>query len=173
MTKWKRGILIGAGALLLIGIGSLITYTITRPKNALPASVSQQLTFSPFVATSNSKQTVSRYQVSKVENGTQTLTYHIATSGSDVTVTQYVQPSQFTDIPNYKEQFLSNIINQYATVQTSSGVIYLGRADKQNNHQIGVMLEKGLLLFLNPTEELSEEQWRSIGNSLMTVNTNT
>lgn len=173
MKLWRRRLSITLGILLLIGVASLTTYVLTRPKNSLPSGVSQNLTFSPLVAVSNSKQSVRNYHLSKTEDGTQTLTYLIAIAGSTVTVTEYTQPSQFTDIPNYKEQFLSNVINQYATVPTANGVIYLGRADKQNNHQIGVMLEKGLLLFLNPSNELSEQTWRAIGNSMRVENTDT
>jgi hypothetical protein len=166
MTKWKRIIIWAIAALVLVGLGAGIMYFVTRPTNALPSSISRQLSFSPFVLSSSGKQSASKYQLTKTENGVQSLVFHIKVSGADVTVTQSVQPSQFVDIPNYKDQFLSNVVNQYSTVQTANGVIYLGRADKQNNHQIGVMVEKGLLVFLNPTSELSEQTWRSIGNSL-------
>lgn len=171
MTKWKKRVVIAICGLLLVGSGAAITYVITRPKNALPASISKEINFSPFVVAANSKQTASGYQLTKTETGSQSLVYHITVSGTDVTVTQSLQPSQFVDIPNYKDQFLSNVFNQYATVQTASGVIYLGRAEKMQNHQFGVMIDKGLLVFLNPATELTDQQWRTIGNSLTIENT--
>lgn len=160
--------------LFLIVAGAFITYIGTRPQHVVPTDIQQRLSFSPFVISPSSHiGRAADYKLNKTETGVQTLVYRLTVSDADVTVTQSVQPSQFVDIPNYKDQFLSNVFNQYATVQTANGVIYLGRADKLRNHQFGVMLEKGLLIFLNPTKELSDQTWRSIGNSLLVENMDT
>ncbi len=84
--------------------------------------------------------------------------------GNTVTVSEYSQPPEFTEIPEYKNRFLSNVINQYDTVQTSNGTIYLGRATKQDKKQLALMIERGLLVFMSPDKDLANAQWRSIGD---------
>jgi hypothetical protein len=162
------------GALLLIvlgliGTGGYYGYKyVTRDTNPIPIPLRSELTFSPFVIPEKVQSyTVSDYKFNTAENKVQILTYVVhAQDGINVSVSEYQQPSEFTDIPEYKDRFLSNIIKQYATVQTASGNIYLGRLPKQDNRQLGVMLERGLLVFLNPDKELSETQWHQIGDVL-------
>lgn len=152
-------------ALIIAALASFLFFKHTSLP--LPADVESKLTFSPFVpANGNKRISISGSTVTKLENGTQLLTYTLRMDDTAITVTQSVQPTQFTDIPQYKEQFLSNIINQYASFQTSNGTIYLGRVVKQNNKQVGIIVERGLLVFLNPNQDLSESQWRTIGDAL-------
>jgi hypothetical protein len=83
-----------------------------------------------------------------------------------VTLSEYPQPPQFNDIPEYRDRFLNNIASQYKTVQSASGVIYLGKMVKQDGRQLGIMLERGLIVFMNPERELSDAEWRQLGDLL-------
>jgi hypothetical protein len=141
-------------------------YQLFNPQlNPIPMSLRKQLTFSPFVIPSSTKgYSTSSYRFNIAENSVQVLSYKIGLPSHTVTISEYTQPAQFTEIPDFKTTFLSNAIKQYATVQTSNGVIYLGRLSKQNNAQVGVMLERGLVVFLLPDSDIEQSGWRELGD---------
>jgi len=168
MKTWQRIILGIVLAAVLIAAGAAGFWYFTRPAaSSVPEDVRSQLTFSPLVIADGTKDyTVSDYKFSIAEGKVQILSFLIHIGSGSVSVSEYVQPNEFTDIPEYKSKFLSNVINQYATVQSSNGTIYLGRAAKQNNKQLAIMIERGLLVFLSPEKELSDAQWRQLGDHL-------
>lgn len=167
-----RYVLVGVGAVLLIIVGAfgyqLLSLT---PVSTLPSDIRQKLEFSPLVIPKTADgYEASSYKYSTAEDGTAILSYYITTANhGTVAITQSLQPPAFDEIPDYKSLFLTNTIKQYATVQTSNGTIYLGRAAKQNDRQIAIMLERGLIIFLNPLDakkELDSQTWRGIGEAL-------
>lgn len=135
-----------------------------KPNPTLPSNIQSKLNFSPLIIPNSDKYKSQNFSLEPTETEKQVLVYDLSTPDFSITISQYPQPPQFTDIPEYKDRFLSNIIKQTSTVQSSSGVIYLGRQEKNNNHQLGVMMEKGLLIFMNPTNDLTESQWRLLAD---------
>lgn len=166
--KWQK-VLVWVLVVFIIVAGSIATYRFaTRETSPLPRDIRFALTFSPFVLPDGTKKyTTSDYKFSTAEDNVQILSYVIHTDEAiAISVSEYTQPQQFTDIPEYKDRFLTNVAKQYDTVQTSNGVIYLGRMTLQNNKQLGVMLEKGLIVFLSPDKELDKAHWRNLGDQL-------
>ncbi|TAL14613.1 hypothetical protein EPN95_02315 [Patescibacteria group bacterium] len=159
----------GLIALLLIASGIMLYRATVVDNDPIPTSIRSRLTFSPFVIPMNTtKYTTSNYVFAIPEGAVDTLSYTITSKdGQTITLSEYTQPQQFNDIPDYKNQFLSNVIQQYDTVQTVSGAINLGHLTKQHNKQVGVMIERGLLVFLNPSTDLSSSQWRSLGDQFV------
>lgn len=166
--RFQRYIAFGVAALCLIALVAAISYQrFERNAARLPATIREVITFSPFLIPVDSMQyEATDYKLSNVENNIQLLSYILTSKDGQVTVSEYPQPPQFTDIPEYKERFLANIIKQYATVQTASGTIYLGRQTKQDNKQLAIMIERGLIVLMNPQKDLTEQQWRVIGEQL-------
>ncbi len=164
-SRRLSGWVIAVIAVVVLGVGGAAGYYFaTRDTNPLPQDVRAKLDFTPLILQTDSKDfTASQYKINTVEDGTKILTY-VVSGGNDikVTVSEYVQPTQFTDIPEYKDRFLSGVAQQYDTVPTSTGIVYLGRMAKQNNAQLAVMIENGLLVLMNPSKELNSDQWRSI-----------
>lgn len=152
--------------LLFVTSGLGIYLFATRSVNPVPKQLQDDLTFSPLVIPSNSKRyTTTDYKFAAAEDSVQILTYIIHTKeGVAVSVSEYPQPQQFTEIPEYKDRFLTNITKQYATVQTANGVIYLGRMPNQDNKQLGVLLERGLIVFMTPDKDMEQSQWRELGD---------
>lgn len=174
MSWWKQHrkrlvtyTLMALGAVLLAS-GAIIAYrAATRPTSPMPPSVQDQLTFSPLVIPlGNKTYTTSEYKFTPVEDNVHVLTYRAVSTDAQLTVTEYPQPTQFTEVPEYKERFLSNVIGQYSTVQTANGTIYLGRPAKQGDKQVGVLLERGLLVFMQPDQDMDPALWRQFGDSL-------
>jgi hypothetical protein len=156
---WTIGVIIVA--LLISGV----YWFGFRDRNPIPSDVQTQLTFSPLVIPKETSGfTTSDYKFTTVENNLKILSFIIATPTTSVSVSEYPQPIEFIEIPEYKDRFLTNAINQYSVVPSSNGSIYLGRAVKQDNRQLAIMIERGLLVFMNPDKELSEAEWRSIGD---------
>lgn len=161
ITSW----IVGSLALLAVLAGGY--WYFTRHINPLPQSIRAELTFSPLVIPKSSNTfTTSNYKFDTVENKERILTYSIHFDNKTVIVSEYAQPSEFSEIPEYKDRFLSNVIKQYATVQTSNGTIYLGRLARQGDKQLAIMIEKGLLVFLSPNEDIDQAQWRNLGEQL-------
>ena len=168
----KRWVIIIASIVavaLLVAAGFWLA-RITKPTtSSLPADIASKLNFSPLVveATSSAPQTRD-YKLSTSEEGVLLLSFIIQLeNGRTVTVSEYPQPSQFSDVPDFKDKFLENVIQKSTSVSTAGGVIILGRMAKQENKQMAVMLERGLVVFLVPSAELSEDEWRTIGDSFV------
>lgn len=153
--------------LICIALIGAYTYS-TRATSPIPAHLRTQLNFSPFVIpTSTSSYTTSDYKFSTAEGKVQILSYIIhAKDGATIAVSEYTQPQEFSEIPEYKDRFLMNIAKQDTTVQTSNGTIYLGRMSAQGNKQLAVMLERGLIVFLSPDRDLDQVAWRKLGDEL-------
>jgi hypothetical protein len=164
----KKTLLIVACVIVLSGlVGALVLY-MNRDTNPVPSELRSALTFSPLVVpTTNETITTSDYRLTRGEDDTQILSYTIMFEDTEVLFSSYIQPPQFEEIPEYRERFLTNIVMQNATVPTANGTIYLGQLSNQDNQQIGVMLEYGLLVFMQPGESLDEATWRQIGESFV------
>lgn len=172
-TRWPgwRVIILAVTAVIILAVGGAVGYYFATPHNSsyIPESVKANLSFSPLVLPAQTAgYTTSDYKFNKAEDSTQILTYVIHTQdGANITVSQYEQPPQFNEIPEYKDRFLSNVAKQYDTVETPNGTVYLGRMAKQEDKQLAVMIEKGLLILMNPSKELSHDQWHDLASKLI------
>jgi hypothetical protein len=97
------------------------------------------------------------------------LSYILSIDDATVTISEYTQPSQFDDVPDFKDKFLENVIQKTTSVSTASGTIILGQQAKQQNKQLAIMLERGLVVFMNPSKTLEQKQWRTIGDALEVI----
>lgn len=165
-------------AIIVLFLGSMsiligLLLFINRDTNPIPADIQSGLTFTPLVIPSDhdTLQTMN-YRLSRGEDNTQLLEYTILWEEKRIVVSISVQPPQFSDIPEYKERFLSNIVQQTATVPTANGTMYLGQLSKQDNAQLGVLVERGLLVFMKPDAPLAENEWRVVGDALILAQSN-
>ncbi len=154
--------------LSIIGLVALANYEyLQRQAARIPTPIRTELTFSPFVLPLGSKEyKATNYKLAEPEQGVQLMSYVISSREAKITISQYVQPPQFTDIPEYKDRFLSSIVKQYGAVPTANGTVYLGLQEKQNNKQLAIMIERGLIVLMNPEKDLTDQQWRGIGEIL-------
>lgn len=163
----RYGIAAVIGCLVISGVAVAQYQYLQRQAERIPSAIRSELTFSPFVLSLESNEfKATDYRLSQAETDVQLLSFVLTSKDIQITVSEYPQPPQFTDIPEYKERFLSNVIKQYAAVQTASGTIYLGRQEKQGNKQLAIMMERGLIVLMNPNKDLTDQQWRVIGEQL-------
>lgn len=170
MRKQKKRLLRLAGLaavafVIIAGVAFANYRYLERQAARIPASIRQDLTFSPFIVTLDNKAyKATDYKLAEVEEGVQLLSFVVHFEGKSVIVSEYMQPPQFTEIPEFKQRFLDNVIKQYATVQSVNGTIYLGKQVKQNDKQLAIMLERGLIVMFNPEKELTQAEWRRLGD---------
>lgn len=164
----KKTLLIVIGVVAVTGlVGAFVLYT-NQDTNPVPPEIQSALTFSPLVVPTTHKSiTTSDYRLTRGEDDTQILSYTIVFENTEILFSSYIQPPQFEEIPEYRERFLTNVVMQNATVPTANGTIYVGQLSNQDNKQIGVLLEYGLLVFMQPNESLDEATWRQIGESFV------
>lgn len=157
------------GVCVVIGGAFGLYTTLNRDTNPIPVALRTSLEFSPLVIPTTVNTIItSDYKYSPTENpDVSVLSFILQTQDQSITVSEYVQSPEFTDIPEYKNQFLTNVIQQYDTVQTANGTIYLGRLEKQSNEQLAVMLENGLVIFMKPDSDIDATLWRRIGDQLV------
>lgn len=157
-------ILAGIG-LAAIGVGGYLY--LSRDNNPIPPQIRTQLSFSPLILPDGTgNYSTTDYRFTTAEGNVKILSYLIHLKTGTISVREQSQPLEFTEITEYKDRFLNNVAQQYDTVQTSNGIIYLGRLARQNNEQMGIMLERGLLVFMIPDKELDASQWRNLGDQL-------
>lgn len=155
---------------MLATVGVFVAWSKINPKedrNPLPETIRSSLSFSPFVIPLDSTQVVgSNYKLTSPEETAQILTFNADYAQKKIVISTQIQPDQFNDIPEYKDRFLSNVISQESTVQTLNGTIFIGKQTQNKNKPVGVMLERGLIVFIVPEDNLTELEWRAIGESL-------
>ncbi|NCU37597.1 hypothetical protein EOL96_00845 [Candidatus Saccharibacteria bacterium] len=163
----KKSFIILFSLVFVVAVGAIAVLT-SQSRQLVLDDVLESLDFSPLVVTGSSSFKPYDYKTSVMGDGVILLTYIIPLdSDRSVTVSEYPQPSQFTDVPDFKEKFLEDVIQQTSSVSSAGGTIILGKMAKQNNQQMAVMLDHGLVVFLVPSTELSERDWRKIGDSLV------
>ncbi len=155
-----RTLVIWGVAILTVGLVGVWIFWMSQP--IVPNAIRKQLPFSPLVYTGGGYQATGY----KYAAGEKVLSYVLKT-GNDTIVTMSEQslPTQFIDIPEYKDRFLDNVTKRYATVQASDLTVYLTRPPKQQK-QVGVIVDKGLLIFMTAERDLSEAQWRKLADAL-------
>jgi hypothetical protein len=157
-------------AAILVAGGFALANVLKPKDNPVPSSISAQVDFTPLVIPANNEMLkTTDYKVSTVEDGTQLLSYVLSIDDATVTISEYTQPSQFDDVPDFKDKFLENVIQKTTSVSTASGTIILGQQAKQQNKQLAIMLERGLVVFMNPSKTLEQKQWRTIGDALEVI----
>lgn len=157
---------------VLVGTAGYFGYKFfTRSANPIPSSISSKLTFSPLVIPKNDQQyTTDRYNFFTPEGQTPTLTYNIhLRNGTTIVVSQYTQPSEFNEIPDYKSHFIAGIFKQANDLSTSNGTLYTGQSSKLNA-QLGIMIEKGLIVFMFPNQSIDDATWRQLSDHLVVQN---
>jgi hypothetical protein len=151
--------------LVVSGVAFINYQRLERQAARIPATIRNDLTFSPFIITlDNDNYKALDYKLAEVEKGVQLLSFVVTFEDKRITISEYVQPPQFTEIPEFKQRFLDNAIKQKGTVQTANGTLYLGEQVKQDGKQLAIMLERGLIVMFNPETELSPAEWRRLGD---------
>ena len=148
---------------ILIGLGTAGWFVWYLRQPIIPISIHKQLSFSPLAYTGGSSYEAGSY---KYDSKEKILSYIIKSDdGNIITVSEQSQPPQFTEIPEYKDKFLDNVMKRYDSVQSLNGVVYLTHPSKQKK-QVAVIIDKGLIVFMSANKDLSETEWRKLADNM-------
>lgn len=162
----KRWLLAGVAtaALLLVIVGILGLYIwLTQPP--IPRSIVNELDFSPMVLVNNQsgRMWVTNYTYDK-ETKLFSFILHRQPNES-FTFSEQSTPSEFSDVPDFYQKLLDKL-NSYSTVQTFNGAVNLTKPPGGTTTGI-VVTQKGVLMFIKSTgAEPSQDDWRSVVESL-------
>lgn len=161
----KKQMIVGAVVVLVLCFSAI--YVLSKHK----ASVAQapntaQLTF-PVIQ----PKTTSQYKLDKTSTKYSTedkvYSYVVSKKGvADLTISLQPTPESFTDVPQVYEKLVEKM-RQYTAFDSIQGKVYLTRPVELNGGQTAVMNAKGVLMFVKPNAELSDDEWKSFFNSLI------
>ena len=169
--QWRWGRIVVVLAIVgLIAFGGVTLYRhINRPASPLSADLQCSLPFSPYIIPKdNTSYYTYNYHATNAEGQAKILSFDIITPDNiTVTLSEYPQPPQFSSTNGYKAQFLSSVIQQYATIKSKSGTLYLGRATGAGDKQVAAMTEHGLLVLMSSSKDMNNSQWSQLGDQLV------
>ncbi|MFI5240738.1 MAG: hypothetical protein ACHQUB_03460 [Candidatus Saccharimonadia bacterium] len=83
----------------------------------------------------------------------------------NLNITEQASPDGFVDAPQAFETLINKLQN-YASFDSVVGKVYLTHPVELNGGQTAVMDGEGTLVFIRPTNAISEDNWRKLFNSL-------
>lgn len=162
-SRWWLVTTVVVGLILVAAAGLAIWYVRGLHRPLVPMSIQSQLPFSPLVPTRGNGYQSSGFKYDATER---IFSYKVTKGSYTVVVTEQTLPPQFTEVQGYQDQFLSGVVQQSSSVQTSNGTIYIGQTGKQSQ-PVGVLIGQSVLTFISPQgTNLSATQWRLLGEQL-------
>lgn len=154
------------GGLVLIGV---VLYFVFRPgKPNVLQQTQKKVGFTIFAPASDNKTWQLDKENIEYDATAGVITLHILRDANKIVMSEQATPPPFTDIPNYNSIFLSKL-NEYQELTVSLGTIELTHPTELKGGQSAVMNTRGTLMFLHPDTNLSDDDWKSVFNSLQTL----
>ncbi len=119
-------------------IAAQVSFTIYVPNNAVYSYTDKDITYD-------------------VTN--KVLTVAVKKGSTEYILNEQSTPDTFSDIPQYYDKLLESM-NEYKQFESPSGHVTLTRPKELKGGQTAVLKEKGTLLFIRPSTEVSEDDWR-------------
>ena len=146
-------------AVLIIGGGAGLFVT-SRNRQPIPAGISKQLSFSPFVLAKSRAggATAGSYKYDKSQ-GVFSFVLMLPNKHA-FTVSEQASPQNFSEIPGLYTKLLDGL-NQFDTVSTFNGTLTLTRPG--GNAEAGVLNDKGVLMFIRTTaKQVGKDEWKQV-----------
>lgn len=167
VKRHNRSIMITIGILLvsvLVVITVLLTVQVLKPKPPIPKSITSQANFIILVPISPA--IVIDSKSAGYNSSLKLIDYNVTMQGVKTVVSEQPAPSVFTDVPATYEKTLASM-NQYSQFDSLEGAVYLTKPQQLAGKQAAVLLSKGTLMFVKPSSDLTDDQWRQFFNSLV------
>jgi hypothetical protein len=151
----------------VVGIGMFILFTLVfRPKSPVPDSVRGQVTFSIIIP--REAEGIQLHPDSIVyDERAKLLSYAASIYGVEAIVSEQPTPESFIDIPEVYTKVVASM-QEYAKFESEMGTVYLTKPTNLGGKQAAVTNSKGVLMFVKPARDLTEDQWRRFFLSLYT-----
>jgi hypothetical protein len=136
-----------------------------KSKIIIPPAIKKQVT-SVIFWPSKDAPVLSDKQTIKYNPNEKLLSYVAHTSnGRELIISEQPTPDSFNDIPQVFSKFTEGL-HQYTSFSTPDGTVSLTRPKELKGGQTAVMSAKGTLMFIKPSKDLSDDEWRQLFNNL-------
>jgi len=161
--------LITSGA-VAVGLVLAIVLVALRPRMPIPESILQKLNFSVFYPGGHSTYKVDQNSIT-YSSSDKVLIFHAKSDDNDLTISEQATPDSFNDIPDYYTKLLEKL-NDYKDFDSVSGKVALTRPQELKGAQSAVFNSRGVLMFVHPAHDLSNDDWRKFFDSIEQATTN-
>jgi hypothetical protein len=96
------------------------------------------------------------------------LSYKLTYSGTNLVASEQPSPDTFTDLPQAYDKVLANM-NEYSKFETDTGTVHLTKPTDLKGKQAAVLNTKGTLMFVKPSSNLTDDQWRTFFKNLQVI----
>ncbi len=152
----------------VVGLGVfIILFLIFFPgKPPIPRNVKSKV-ISTILVPRHANYSVDR-ESAKFETTNKLLTFKIMRNNMVVaTITEQPTPDTFTDIPTFSQKFFEQA-GEYKTFDSVNGTVHLLHPQK-GVKDAAAMNAKGTLMFVNPSVPFTEDEWRKLFQSIVTI----
>ncbi len=166
----KIGIVTGlilAGLLLLGGIAFGIT-KLTSPSQPLPSEIKKQISIVVFYPDGKDTLLVDKKTI-KYDKAAKLLSFVGSTNnGTKLTFSQQPTPESFNDIQQAYTALLQKL-GTYSSFDSINGRVTLTKPKELNGTQSASMNSKGTLVFVRPSKNMPDDEWKRVFNNLIIV----
>jgi len=159
--RWQLGVALLFVLLALVIFGIWLLH---RDADPIPRKVRKQISFSILEPQPKTAWYLDPKSIS-YSTRTNVLTMTAKSSESSLSINEQAQPDVFNDVPQYYSSLL-NKLNQYDDLHTDIGTVTLTHPKELNGGQTAVLNLKQTLIFVKPSKNLSESQWKDFFNSM-------
>jgi hypothetical protein len=164
---WRKPALWIAAAVCLAAAIAAGLFIVLHNRSELPAAIRRQVHFGVFMPDSAQARVQPATMV--YDGQEQSLSYvSTMTDGTTLTVSEQATPQSFSDIPQAYDKVVDTM-NRYAVLDTISGKVYLTKPRNADHKQVAVFNNRGTLLFMRASGNLSDDRWRQLFNGLRLV----
>jgi hypothetical protein len=158
MKRWWLIVAIIVGLELM---GGAIMYFVHPP--TIPASIYEAANFPVLTP----RASILRLDSASVvyDANTRVLRYQVRAFNGNLTINQQPAPVSFINNPSQYDD-LTHSLNQYQTLETHLGTMYLARPKDLAGRQVAVLNTAGTLIFIYPSFELGTQQWTRLFSGL-------
>lgn len=162
----KKYILFSAsiGAIILLAVVAVVTVHHLTAVPVLPASIRRE--FGHTLLTPSNRSVTFNPHAATYDAGNQLLTFHVRTqAGGNTTINEQPVPSAFASDPTMLDN-LTKSMGEYQHIETALGTVHLTQPNDLERRQVAVLDTGGTLIFVYPTNELNELQWRQFFDAM-------
>lgn len=165
--KLKRLVIFIGIIIVLIGIGAGVYIGLRSGAPSKLTVIQKKAGFTIFVP----QEDKNNWQLDKTsiayDNNLGVLTFTMINPDktNKIVMSQQTTPDPFKDIPNYNALFLSKL-NEYKELNVPLGTVALTHPTELKGGQSAVANVRGTLMFLHPSSDLSEADWKTLFSSL-------
>jgi hypothetical protein len=162
---WRQPLVWGVAGVVTLGVVIVGVLLAFRPQVPLPVDITKQLSFPLVYPPTKTSYTMDKKSASYSASA-KVLIFHAKADNLDLTISEQATPDTINDIPEYYPKLIEKL-NGYSDFDSLNGKVSLTHPKELNGGQTAVFNGKGTLMFVKPSHDMSNDEWRTFFNSLV------